>query len=1384
MWAVLLLAAVVVLSIVDCFATDGVVHLLSGLSLVANGVAVPLDPAFGSSVFDAGGRAAYRAEVGVEVATIVVVPAFTLPGLTVSVGNTVIDREHPSATIPLAPGEATPVEIGVTRAIGGSATYEIAVTRVGLSDLTLTAGGAAVPLSFNAETLSYSVTVGAAVEEILVTPTVGSGELSVAVNGVPTSASQPAVAVSAAVAQSTAVTISVSGALGLSVTYQLMVNRAAAALSCSDLTVSLDGQGQYALTSADIAAITGLPQAVVASWQATPDAFDCACVESAPVSVSGTGPAGTQLACTATIHVVDDAPPVVAACPPSASVSLYGEEEQKLMPDLAPFLQASDNCGVAVIQDPAPGAEWRLGETAVNFRVVDPSGNEAPPCQALLALTDLPYWPMIGHNAQRTNASLLNAVASPWFVSAYPETKARQESGMRLELLPDFLLVGRAGTVFVRAWERDSQLGIVRTHLLAIDPEQATLMWSFPILTRVGFIPAIGDDGTVYCFDENSWLVGLDPEVPAGGQRVTWAVDLLSLLPPQLAGVLGLPPWEQFPGVWIPYWQPMVIGPEGNLYVSYRSFVFAFGPPPDRPLLWVGPPGQEWAAVSAGPGGVLYTHSWRASSLTIAAIGPNGMERWATSLVASPSASSYRSPAASIVTVGGNLVLPIAGDAGRHDLVVLAASDGRLLATYTLPPDVGETALLALGPENTLLAVTQTARRSEQGRTLALHALRIGEAEADAHLDLLWSTGLGDGWPDALVVDATETAFVCIRRASSEANYWNDDSELVIVHDGAVRAVLPVWGRVPLSPDVFAPGTNLALGKGGSLYRVAEHARTNDPGGRGTSLIKTVTPRDPVLSVLGIESVGRVGAPPIEFRFKLLLQDSLLRYRDYTMTWEFGDGTAETDHLPGDHAIGDTRRRLDKCHTYASLGTYPLRVTLRLEPEGLLVAAFDTAVCARLPEIRQVTFSPSGGSFVSFVDAADLYGRATLRAYVGQAVWLGCDVGWPCAGSQSVEWRFGDGARAAGTWVDHAYSRPGVYEVQIVAGESPLVSKRTLQVEVLPLPDLVVTAEPVEYLPGGLDVRLRVELSSVPPQLLSLTLDLGDGGTQSWQIDKLAHELYHTYTTPGTYTVRASVAGTDMRGEATVDYSLPRFSLRAAPASGFPPLATLLTCDPVVPGWPTNGLTYEWTIDNELIDEWTSEDGTTTHYGSPGRELPYRFAALGTHAITCYVYDPNRIGALYQSCAAHVLVHPVPEPPTPDGIRVPFPKDPKIASGSLCRWACGGDCPDTCVDHDDVVVWVLEPIFGGYYKFSYSGVIACGTHEGCRWHDDCFDQCAETFGESEAWEPCHMGCNAYVVDRYDAGRGYSWSRGYGPYDGWLLYSEPPTCEGPFPFPRE
>jgi len=134
----------------------------------------------------------------------------------------------------------------------------------------------------------------------------------------------------------------------------------------------------------------------------------------------------------------------------------------------------------------------------------------------------------------------------------------------------------------------------------------------------------------------------------------------------------------------------------------------------------------------------------------------------------------------------------------------------------------------------------------------------------------------------------------------------------------------------------------------------------------------------------------------------------------------------------------------------------------------------------------------------------------------------------------------------------------------------------------------------------------------------------------------------------------------------------------------------------------------------------------------------------------------------------------------PDGVAIPFlRKDPAVASGSTCRGACGSGCPDTCQDCADIVRCLPDQRDENAHTFvTYSGVIECGTHAGCRQHDACFDDCEEEYGEESVVAPCHDECSAAIVREYGVTRGASWALGYGPYDGYFLYSEEPVWSEP------
>ena len=138
--------------------------------------------------------------------------------------------------------------------------------------------------------------------------------------------------------------------------------------------------------------------------------------------------------------------------------------------------------------------------------------------------------------------------------------------------------------------------------------------------------------------------------------------------------------------------------------------------------------------------------------------------------------------------------------------------------------------------------------------------------------------------------------------------------------------------------------------------------------------------------------------------------------------------------------------------------------------------------------------------------------------------------------------------------------------------------------------------------------------------------------------------------------------------------------------------------------------------------------------------------------------------------------------PIADGVSIPYlRKDPSVGSGSTCRGACGGGCPDTCQDRPDIVRCIPAPNDTEAHVFvRYANVIECGTHQGCRFHDDCFDDCYDEYGETSVTDPCHNDCSAVVVDIYGPLNGASWWQGYGPYDGYYLYSDSPVASDPEP----
>jgi len=103
---------------------------------------------------------------------------------------------------------------------------------------------------------------------------------------------------------------------------------------------------------------------------------------------------------------------------------------------------------------------------------------------------------------------------------------------------------------------------------------------------------------------------------------------------------------------------------------------------------------------------------------------------------------------------------------------------------------------------------------------------------------------------------------------------------------------------------------------------------------------------------------------------------------------------------------------------------------------------------------------------------------------------------------------------------------------------------------------------------------------------------------------------------------------------------------------------------------------------------------------------------------------------------------------------------PEVGLGAnQCRGACGGGCPRSC----EIVV-SYECM--GESQLRRVEAFTCGTHQGCREHDDCLDNCLLNNPESR---DCQPQCDAEAMKKYGFEKATPWLLGKGPYDGEITF---------------
>jgi hypothetical protein len=178
--------------------------------------------------------------------------------------------------------------------------------------------------------------------------------------------------------------------------------------------------------------------------------------------------------------------------------------------------------------------------------------------------------------------------------------------------------------------------------------------------------------------------------------------------------------------------------------------------------------------------------------------------------------------------------------------------------------------------------------------------------------------------------------------------------------------------------------------------------------------------------------------------------------------------------------------------------------------------------------------------------------------------------------------------------------------------------------------------------------------------------------------------------------------------------------------------------------------------------------------------------------------DPDQICPVVE-CPVTPEQPQFPSPPAAVTSPIPQLRDPGVPSGALCRGACGADCPASCRTLPEVVLFVTADGGRCFQQCTYRQVISCYTHNACREHDRCYDDCVINEGERglcgivTGANPCHCECDAGCLRTMGGGtRAVStcvgqFARGNraGPTDGELIYSNRPVqgtvgpqCPGP------
>lgn len=295
--------------------------------------------------------------------------------------------------------------------------------------------------------------------------------------------------------------------------------------------------------------------------------------------------------------------------------------------------------------------------------------------------------------------------------------------------------------------------------------------------------------------------------------------------------------------------------------------------------------------------------------------------------------------------------------------------------------------------------------------------------------------------------------------------------------------------------------------------------------------------------------------------------------------WDFGNGQASSDSLPppqlyeGDTIPADYTITLIGAN---SCGADTLQQGLTVEPE----------------EVR------------AFFNISNTLGCAPFEASFANYSTPGTHVSWD----------FGDGNVVSAQNPVHTFQQPGLYEVELYAANACAEDSASIQVEVLPAPEVsfeyssnLCTDQPVAFTNTSAGISGSLWIFST-----------GDSSA-------LTNPVY-TFPAPGTYTVTLAGTSPENACPAAVSHEI---RIEEAPAAAFG-LSASEGCTPLSVGFTNQsagGNYYEWDFG----------DGNSSAQPNPA----HTYTEAGDYAVRLSVY--NAAGCRTDSVYAGIFVFPLPQ---------------------------------------------------------------------------------------------------------------------------------------------